>query len=74
VYENSEIVNDPAILNRLKMALSIGNFSGIFYLILIVVDYLILMMLVTFCKKKNITKVKDFPYEEYKKIIKTKYL
>jgi len=49
--------------------MSIGNISGIFYLSLIVLDYLLLMLLIIFSSNKRHKKEKDFNYEKYKRFI-----
>lgn len=64
--------SDFSILNRFKKCFSIGNISGLFYLSLIVLDYLLLMIIILVCKKKDIKKKPNLDYEKLKDILKNK--
>ena len=55
------------------MSFSIGNFSAVFYLILILLDYLILLFLSIIKPKGRYPKHADFDYEDYKRVIKARY-
>jgi phosphatidylinositol N-acetylglucosaminyltransferase subunit A len=72
VYDKALHLKDRSILNRFKSCLSIGRFSGIFYLILIIIDYLLLLFVSSIRPKKNYLKEKTFDYEEYKNLLKKK--
>jgi hypothetical protein len=63
---------DLSILNRFKKALSIGKVSGIWYLSLMIMNYLFLMLLVMLCPAKKMKKEKSFDYEKYKLILTKK--
>ncbi len=69
VYSKALENSDRSILNRLKRTLSIGRLSGIFYLILIIIDYLVLLLISSIWSKKNFIKEKSFNYELYKQIL-----
>jgi hypothetical protein len=60
------------VLNRFKKALSIGNISGLFYLCLMILDYLLLMFLIVTYPARNIKKERNFDYEKYKLILSRK--
>lgn len=61
---------DKSIINRFRKCFTIGYISGMFYLSLIIFDYLFLMLLIVVCPSRKFKKQKDFDYELYKKHIK----
>jgi hypothetical protein len=65
VYELAMMKNDVSIINRIKRSLSIGNFSGLFYIVLFIIDCLFLLFLSTFSPKRNMKKEKNFDYNKY---------
>lgn len=72
VYNKAIHIKDRSILNRFKNCLSIGRFSGIFYLILIIIDYLLLLFISSIWSKKNYKKQKTFIYEVYRDLLEKK--
>jgi len=72
VYNKAIHIKDRSILNRFKNCLSIGRFSGIFYLILIIIDYLLLLFISSIWPKKNYKKQKAFIYEVYRDLLEKK--
>ncbi len=60
---------DKSIINRMKKSLSIGKFSGMFYISLIIFDYLFLIFLLLICPRKKLLKQKNFDYEKYKTLL-----
>ena len=62
---------DKSILNRIKKAMSIGKFSGLFYVSLIILDCLYFLLLVLLYPAKNMNKEKNFDYKKYKQITKS---
>ena len=61
---------DRSIITRMKKALGIGHISGVFYLCLIALDYLLFMALSVFCPRSSYKKEPKFDYENYKKYLK----
>jgi phosphatidylinositol glycan class A protein len=72
VYEKALRLRDVSILNRFKKCFSIGNISGLFYLSLIILDYLLLMIIIFVFRKKDIKKQKNLNYKKLKEILKNK--
>ena len=70
MYKKALENTDKSIINRIKNCLTIGNISGLFYLSLVILDYLFLFILVVLCPKKKFRKEKDLNYSKLKEIIK----
>jgi phosphatidylinositol glycan class A protein len=65
VYQTALKNTDRSIINRIKKCLSIGNFSGYFYLILVIIDYLLMLFLSSIKSKDSYPKCKNFSYDKY---------
>lgn len=61
---------DRSVINRIKKALSIGNYSSVFYIALFLIEYLYLFFITVFFPKANIKKEPNFDYENYKNLLK----
>ena len=70
VYKKAMCYKDRSIITRMKKALGIGHISGVFYLCLIALDYLLFMALSVFCPRSSYKKEPKFDYENYKKYLK----
>ena len=65
VYKKAMDYKDRSIITRMKKALGIGHVSGVFYLCLMALDYLLLMALTVFYPVSSFKKEKRFKYENY---------
>ncbi len=70
VYNKALRNNDRSIINRLKKSLSIGNFSGYFYLILVIIDFLLMLFYSTVKPRDTYRKCMNFSYEKYLNLLK----
>jgi ABC-type spermidine/putrescine transport system permease subunit I len=69
VYDKALENEDRSIINRIKRSLSIGKVSGIFFIILFLLDYLVLLFMSTLYPKRSIKREPDFKYENYLKVL-----